>query len=174
MHLSLTEVCIIRWSLILVSILSVSLLHYAVTSCPSYLAGKGEELWIQKIKTYTTVVLRIACSKLQKNAFNWLTCFCCFIGTNISCHFCSCLAVIFAAVIDVIFAAVSCHFCCCDWCQFGCYATITMLCSNVEYKHLTFMMYILTTVWALLTPKADRNTFLWVFRISVSVNSSCN
>ena len=44
-------------SLILLSILSVSLLHSAVTSHPSYLAGKGEELWIQKTQTYTTLVL---------------------------------------------------------------------------------------------------------------------
>ena len=37
------------------SILSVSLLHSAVTSRPSYLAGKGAELWIQKAQTYTTM-----------------------------------------------------------------------------------------------------------------------
>ena len=38
-------------------ILSVSLLHSALTSRPSYLAGKGEELRIQKTKTYTTLTL---------------------------------------------------------------------------------------------------------------------
>ena len=41
-------------SLILLSILSVSLLHSAVMSSPSYLAGKGEKLRIQKTQTYTT------------------------------------------------------------------------------------------------------------------------
>ena len=44
------------FSLILLSILSVSLLHLAVTSCPSYLAGKGEQHRIKK-QTYTTTLL---------------------------------------------------------------------------------------------------------------------
>ena len=35
-------------------ILSVSLLHTALTSCPSYLAGKGAERQIENIQTYTT------------------------------------------------------------------------------------------------------------------------
>ena len=41
-------------SLILLSILSVSLLHSTVTSRPSYLAGKGEKLRNKKTQTYTT------------------------------------------------------------------------------------------------------------------------
>ena len=41
-------------SLILLTILSVFLLHSAVMSHPSYLAGKGEELRIQKTQTYNT------------------------------------------------------------------------------------------------------------------------
>ena len=44
-------------SLILLTILSVSLVHSALTSLPSYLAGKGEELRIQKTKTYSTLTL---------------------------------------------------------------------------------------------------------------------
>ena len=39
-------------SLILLSILSVSFLHSAVTSCPSYLAGKREEHRIKKTDFY--------------------------------------------------------------------------------------------------------------------------
>ena len=35
-------------SLISLPVLSVSLLHSALTSRPRYLAGKGEELWIKK------------------------------------------------------------------------------------------------------------------------------
>ena len=61
-------------SLILLSILSVSLLHSAVPSHPSCLVGKGE-LWIQKTQTYTTegvlfsirleLLLRSTCTKDQ-------------------------------------------------------------------------------------------------------------
>ena len=36
-------------------ILSVSLLHTALTSQPGYLAGKGEERQIEKTQTYTTL-----------------------------------------------------------------------------------------------------------------------
>ena len=45
------------FSLFLLSILSVSLLHSSVTSRPSYLARKGEELWIKKTQTFTTVIV---------------------------------------------------------------------------------------------------------------------
>ena len=38
----------------MLTILSVSLLHTALTSHPSYLAGKGEEHRIKKTQTYTT------------------------------------------------------------------------------------------------------------------------
>ena len=40
--------------LILLLILSVPLLHSALTSRPSVIAGKGEELWIEKTQTLTT------------------------------------------------------------------------------------------------------------------------
>ena len=33
---------------------AVSLLHTALTSLPSYLAGKGVERWIEITQTYTT------------------------------------------------------------------------------------------------------------------------
>ena len=46
-------------SLILLPILSVSLLHTALTSRPSYLAGKGAERRIGKTQTYTTVGFQI-------------------------------------------------------------------------------------------------------------------
>ena len=52
--LFLTSLQGITPSLILITILSVSLLHSALMSRPSYLAGKGEELRIQKTQTYTT------------------------------------------------------------------------------------------------------------------------
>ena len=39
---------------VLLSILSVSLLHSLWRPLPSYLAGKGKELRIQKTQTYTT------------------------------------------------------------------------------------------------------------------------
>ena len=39
------------------NILSVSLLHSALTTRPRYLAGKGEEHWIKKTQTYTTILL---------------------------------------------------------------------------------------------------------------------
>ena len=44
-------------SLILLPILSVSLLHTALMSRPSYLAGKGAESQIEKIQTYTNEFL---------------------------------------------------------------------------------------------------------------------
>ena len=44
-------------SLISLPILSVSLLHTALTSRPRFLAGEGEERRIKKTQTYTTVRL---------------------------------------------------------------------------------------------------------------------
>ena len=40
-------------------ILSASLLHAALTSRPSYLAGKRAERQIEKTQTYTTTMLNI-------------------------------------------------------------------------------------------------------------------
>ena len=59
---------------IIYSLSSLSLLHSAVTSCPSYLAGKGEELQIQKTQTYTTVFYKRSISHFNivwKKVFNF-------------------------------------------------------------------------------------------------------
>ena len=46
---------LIQWYQVAKNILSVSLKHSAVTSCCSYLEGKGQERQIKKTKSYTTV-----------------------------------------------------------------------------------------------------------------------
>ena len=52
-------------SLIPLPILSVSLLHSALMSHPSYLAGKEEELRHQKTQTHTTILVFKCCNNVR-------------------------------------------------------------------------------------------------------------